>query len=91
MSVTVRVPPPWRNLLGDRREVDLEGATVREVLGNLIAAYPELKDRVYDGDGRLNSAVAVFVNQDSIGRLSGLDTPVADGDRIVILMAIAGG
>jgi len=91
MAVTVRVPPPWRKHLDDRREVDVAGATVAELLANLAAEFPSLRERIYDGDGRLMSAVAVFVNQDSIGRLAGLETPLADGDRVTILMAIAGG
>ncbi len=91
MAVTVRVPPLWRKYLGDRREIEVSGATAREVLNNLAAEYPGLRERIYDGDGRLVSPVAVFVNQDSIARLSGLDTPVADGDRLTILIAMAGG
>jgi molybdopterin converting factor small subunit len=91
MPVTVRVPPPWRKYLDDRREVDVAGATVGEVVSNLAAEFPSLKKRIYGGDGRLVSALAVFVNQDSIGRMAGLETPVADGDRVTILMAIAGG
>ena len=91
MPVMVRIPPIWAKHAANRRDFALSGATVRELLANLAAECPELQERLYDSDGRITPAVAVFVNHDSINRLDGPDTPVADGDRVMLLMATAGG
>ena len=91
MPIIVRLPAPWRKPAGDRREIEVNGATVGEALANLAADVPALRERLYGSDGRIASIVAVFLNQDSINRLQGLDTPVSEGDRITLLMAIAGG
>ncbi len=91
MSVTVRVPTTLRTLTGGKSEVALEGATVGEVFKALDAAHPGFADRLLDDDGNLRRFVNVFVADDDVRFLQGLDTPVADGTEVSILPAVAGG
>jgi molybdopterin converting factor small subunit len=71
--------------------VDIGGATVREVVGSLVAAYPALASQLLDGEGAINRFVNVFVNDTDVRHLGGLDTPVGDRDAVVLLPAMAGG
>ena len=91
MSVTVRVPSTLRTLTGGASEVELEGATVGEVLTALEAAHPGFKDRLLDGDGSLRRFVNLYVADDDVRFREGLDTAVADGETVSIIPAVAGG
>jgi sulfur-carrier protein len=91
MSVTVRVPTTLRTLTGGQSEVRVDGATVGEVLASLEAAHPGFADRILDGDGGLRRFVNVFVADEDIRFLQGLDTPVAEGQVVSIVPAVAGG
>ncbi len=90
MSI-VRIPPVLRQAVGGEREVDVPGGTVAEVLDNLYAAHPAVKAQLQSEDGELHRFVNVYLNDEDVRMLSWLDTPVADGDRILILPAMAGG
>jgi molybdopterin synthase sulfur carrier subunit len=91
MSVTVRIPTTLRSLAGGSSEVELEGSTVGEVLKNLDAAHPGFHDRLLDDDGGLRKFVNVFVADDDVRFLQGLETPVPDGETVAIIPAVAGG
>jgi molybdopterin synthase sulfur carrier subunit len=91
MSVSVRIPTTLRTLTGGVSEVSLEGGTVGEVLKNLDAAHPGFADRLLDGDGNLRKFVNVFVADDDIRFLKGIDTPVPEGETVSIIPAVAGG
>jgi sulfur-carrier protein len=91
MSVTVRVPTTLRTLTAGSSEVAVEGDTVGKVLDNLEAAHPGFKDRLLDGDGSLRRFVNLFVADDDVRFLDGLDTPVPDGETVSIIPAVAGG
>jgi molybdopterin converting factor small subunit len=71
--------------------VKVEGATLGEVLGNLDAAHPGFRDRLFDEQGGLRRFVNVFVADDDVRFLQGLDTPVPDGETVSIIPAVAGG
>ena len=90
MSV-VRIPPVLRISTGGQKQVEVAGATVREVIGGLVAAYPGLAPQLLGGDGDLNRFVNVFLNDTDVRHLQSLDTPVGDGDTLVLLPAMAGG
>jgi len=90
MTVTVRVPTTLRRLTGGASEVTVEGATVAEVLGNLEAAHPGFEDQLLE-DGALRRFVNLYVADDDVRFRDGLDTPVADGDTVSIIPAVAGG
>jgi MoaD family protein len=91
MSVKVRIPTTLRSLAGGSPEVELEGTTVGEVLKNLDAAHPGFSDRLLDDEGGLRRFVNVFVADDDVRFLQGLDTPVPDGETVAIIPAVAGG
>ena len=91
MSVTVRVPTTLRTLTAGSSEVAVDGDTVGAVLDNLEAAHPGFKDRLLDGDGSLRRFVNLFVADDDVRFLDGLNTPVPDGETVSIIPAVAGG
>jgi molybdopterin converting factor small subunit len=77
--------------VGGQSTVSVEGATIGEVLGTLVADHPGLSGQVLTDDGTLHKFVNVYVNDDDVRYLSLLDTPVKDGDEVTILPAVAGG
>ncbi len=91
MSVTVRVPTVFRTLTAGSSEVSVEGATVGQVLDNLEAAHPGFKTKLFTPEGGLQRFVNLFVADDDVRFLDGLDTPVPDGETLAIIPAVAGG
>ena len=91
MGIKVRVPTQLRPLSGGASEVSVEGASVGEVLKGLDAAHPGFQDRLFDESGKLRRFVNVFVAEEDIRFLQGLDTPVTDGATVSIVPAVAGG
>jgi len=91
MPVTIRIPTTLRPMAGGKPTVQVDGATVGEVLGNLDAAHPGFRDRLLDEHGSLRRFVNVFVADDDVRFLQGLDTPVPDGETVAIIPAVAGG
>lgn len=91
MSVTVRVPTTLRTLTGGESEVAVEGDTVGAVLTALDAAHPGFKDKIFDDEGKLRRFVNVFVADDDVRFMDGLDTAVPDGETVSIIPAVAGG
>ncbi len=91
MAVEVRLPTVLRSHAGGAATVELNGDTLGDVLGKLVAEYPGLAGQVVQGDGSLHKFVNIYVNDDDVRYLQGLDTPVPDGAEISILPAVAGG
>ncbi|MBQ8296955.1 MAG: molybdopterin-synthase adenylyltransferase MoeB [Ruminococcus sp.] len=91
MAVTVFIPTTLRIFTNHRSEVELEGDTVGQILESLSDEYPETKKALFDENGKLRSFINVFVNSDNIRNLQGYDSPVKDGDEIMLIPAIAGG
>jgi sulfur-carrier protein len=91
VPVDVRLPTVLRPQADGRSTVAAEGATIGEVLKDLVARYPGIAGQLLDGDGGLHRFVNVYVNDDDVRYLSLLDTPVAPGDQVSILPAVAGG
>jgi molybdopterin synthase sulfur carrier subunit len=91
MSATVRIPTQLRPLTGGAGEVSVEGKTVREVLASLDAGHPGIGSRVLDDQGELRRFVNLFVADEDVRFLSGLETPVGAGQTVSILPAVAGG
>ena len=91
MSVTVRIPTTLRPLSGGASTVQVEGATLAEVLENLNAAHPGFADRLFDEAGNLHKFVNVFVSDDDVRYLDGLNTAVPAGETVSIIPAVAGG
>ena len=91
MSVTVRVPTTLRTLTAGASEVSVEGASVSDVLDALESVHPGFKERLLDGDGQLRRFVNLYVADDDVRFRDGMATPVADGDTVSIIPAVAGG
>ena len=91
MPVTVKIPTQLRAVAGGVAEAQAEGATVAQVLDSLYETHAELRDRISDADGGLRRFVNVYLGGEDIRFLDGLQTPVADGDEVTILPAVAGG
>ena len=91
MSVTVRIPTTLRPMAGGQSEVSVEGETVADVLSNLDDAHPGFTDRLLDGEGNLRKFVNVFVADDDVRFMDGMDTKVPDGETVSIIPAVAGG
>ena len=88
---TVRIPPVLRPSVGGEKEVDAPGETVGEVLRSLAASHPDTEGQLFGSDGGLNRYVNVYLNDEDVRVLDGLDTAVKEGVTLVILPAMAGG
>jgi len=91
MAVSVRIPTPLRKFTNDQSDVEIEGATVGEVIDNLEAAHGGIKEKLVDDDGSIRRFVNIYVNDEDIRFLDGADIPEKDSDGVTIVPAIAGG
>ena len=91
MAVTVRIPTTLRPLSGGASTVEVEGETLTDVIAALDAAHPGFQDRLLDEAGTLRRFVNVFVDDDDVRYLDGLDTKVPAGQTVSIIPAVAGG
>jgi sulfur-carrier protein len=88
---TVRIPPVLRPKTGGASEVEAAGGNVGEVLRTLTSAHPDTSAQLFDAEGALNRYVNVYLNDEDVRVLDGLDTAVKDSDTVVLLPAMAGG
>jgi molybdopterin synthase sulfur carrier subunit len=91
MSVTVRLPSQLRTLVGGAGEVPVEASTVREAIVAVDVAYPGIAVRVLDDRGALRRFVNVFVADEDVRFLNGLDTVLEPGQTVSLVPAVAGG
>jgi MoaD family protein len=87
----VKIPPVLRPSVSGKSEVDVDGATVGEVLRGLAERYPDTGDQLLSDEGELNRYVNVYVNDEDVRVQQGLETEVGQADTVVILPAMAGG
>ena len=87
----VRIPPVLRTHVQDQKEVDASGSTVGELLDDLVGRHPGLREQLFTADGNLHRFVNLYVNGRDVRYLGVLETPVGDGDSLIILPAMAGG
>jgi MoaD family protein len=90
-SATIKIPPVLRAQTGGEAQVPAEGSTVGDVLNSLAEAHPDTKGQLFAEDGDLNRYVNVYLNDEDVRVLDGLETAIDDGDTVVILPAMAGG
>jgi MoaD family protein len=90
MAIEVRIPTILRDYTGGAKAVNADGATLEELIGDLEARHPGLKNRLVDDSG-LRRFVNVYLNDEDVRFLGGLETPVSDGDTVTVLPAVAGG
>jgi molybdopterin converting factor small subunit len=89
-AVEVRVPTILRTYTAGAKAVRGDGATLGDVIDDLESRHPGIKDRLVDGGG-LRRFVNVYVNDEDVRFLDGLATPLAPGDSVTVLPAVAGG
>lgn len=89
--MTIRIPTTLRPLSGGASTVAVQGSTLREVLHGLESAHPGFAAKLLDEQGNLHKFVNVFVADDDVRYLKGLDTPVSAGQVVSIVPAVAGG
>jgi [CysO sulfur-carrier protein]-thiocarboxylate-dependent cysteine synthase len=87
----VRIPPTLRDAVGGAREVEASGSTLRDLLSDLAERFPNLGRQVLDGGDELAPFVNVYVDNEDVRTLGGLDTPLREGATIILLPAMAGG
>jgi molybdopterin synthase sulfur carrier subunit len=90
-SIQILIPTPLRRYTNGEAKVGASGATVGDVLADLDARFPGLKERVCDPDGEIRRFVNVFVNGENVRKLQGAATPLKGGDEVGIIPAMAGG
>jgi molybdopterin synthase sulfur carrier subunit len=88
---TIRIPPVLRASVGGEREIQADGGNVGEILAAIAEAHPDTQTQLFGADGQLNRYVNVYLNDEDVRVLDGLDTTVSGADTLVILPAMAGG
>src|SRR5438067_11220774 len=91
MSVTIAIPTALRQFAGGQSEVKVEAATAGEALNLLTSSHAELRRHLFNDQNALRNFVNVYLNDEDIRHRNGPDTPVKDGDTILIVPSIAGG
>ena len=87
----IKIPPVLRASTGGESQVSAEGATVGEVLRSLVEQHPDTRSQLFSPEGELNRYVNVYLKDEDVRVLDGLDTGASDADTVVILPAMAGG
>ncbi|MGH2858845.1 MAG: MoaD/ThiS family protein [Solirubrobacteraceae bacterium] len=88
---TIRIPPVLRPAVGGTKELSAAGSSVGEILRSVATDHPDTQAQLFAADGGLNRYVNVYLNDEDVRVLDGLETAVGDGDTLVILPAMAGG
>jgi len=91
MAIEVRVPTILRNYTDGEKSVDGKGDTLGDLFADLDSRHQGLRERLVGNDGALNRFVNVYLNDEDVRFLGGVETPVTDGDVVTILPAVAGG
>lgn len=91
MSVSVRIPTILRTYTKGESQVSAEGGTLSEVIDNLDASYPGIKGRILDEQGAIRRFVNVYVGNDDVRFIDGVETQTAEGAQVSVIPAVAGG
>jgi adenylyltransferase/sulfurtransferase len=88
---SLRIPTPLRAYTAGQSEIAVQGATAGEALNDLIAQHPALRPHLFNADGALRPFVNLFLGEENISELGGLETPLRVDDRLLLIPSIAGG
>jgi sulfur-carrier protein len=88
---TIRIPTPLRGYTGGQSEVPVNGPTVSDAILDLTTRYPAIKPHILQDDGELRPFVNLFKGEDNVSNLQGLQTPLAEADKLLLIPSIAGG
>jgi molybdopterin converting factor small subunit len=87
----LRIPTPLRSYAQGQTEVNVQGSTVREALDDLVTRFPNLKVHLFNDSGELRPFVNLFLGEEDVRHLQGVDTPLVESDKLMIIPSIAGG
>ncbi len=87
----LKIPTPLRSYTDGQAEVLVEGKNVAQAMDGLISKFPTLKPHLFNGDGNLRPFVNLFIGENNIRDLQGLDTPLEESTRVILIPSIAGG
>jgi MoaD family protein len=90
MAIEVRIPTILRNLTGDAKVVEGDGSTLGELFSDLDSKYPGIGERIVE-DGKLRRFINVYLNDEDVRFVGGLEAKLNDGDNVTVLPAVAGG
>jgi molybdopterin converting factor small subunit len=88
---TIRIPTPLRTYTNGQTEVKVQGSTVQAAMEDLVTQFPALRPHLFNGRAELRPFVNLFLNDQNIRDLRGLETPLNDDDRLLLIPSIAGG
>jgi molybdopterin synthase sulfur carrier subunit len=88
---TISLPSLMKYYVDDLLEVRVAGSTVSQAISDLTTQYPAIKTHIVDNQGKLRRYVNLFVNQENINNLDGLDTIIEESDKIILMPSISGG
>jgi sulfur-carrier protein len=87
----LRIPTPLRAYTNGQSEVTVYGSNISDALTDLTTQYPALRPHLFNDGGELRPFVNLFVGENNIKDLQGVDTPITDGEKIMLIPSIAGG
>jgi molybdopterin converting factor small subunit len=88
---SIRIPTPLRSYVNGQSEVPVQGQSVAQALDSLTAQHPSLRPHLFNDSGELRAFVNLFLREENIKELQGLETPLAENDRLMLIPSIAGG
>ncbi len=87
----IRIPTPLRSYVDGKSEVTVQGKTVAGAVEGLMTQYPSLRPHLTNGDGQLRPFVNLFLGENNVRDLEGLDTPLGESDKLLLIPSVAGG
>jgi sulfur-carrier protein len=87
----LKIPALMKSYVDNQTEISITGETVSRALADLVSRYPAIQTHILDGHGKLRRYVNLFVNDENIKALNGLDTPLQENDKLILLPSISGG
>lgn len=87
----LRIPTPLRPYANGQKEITVQAQTVGEALSILTDCYSGLRPHLFTPDGQLRAFVNLFLNDEDVRQLQGLDTPLKESDQLILIPSIAGG
>lgn len=89
--ITLKIPTPLRSYTNGQTEISVQGSTVAAAMDDLVTQFPTLRPHLFNGQANLRPFVNLFLNSENIKDLQGLQTPLKEGDRLMLIPSIAGG
>jgi sulfur-carrier protein len=87
----LKIPTPLRSYTNGQAEINVAGGNVAEAMQDLVQQYPTLKPHLFNGEGRLRPFVNLFLGENNVNDLQGLETPLGQDTRVLLIPSIAGG